>query len=175
MKLAKCAGLAALAVSTIGCGNNNFDTNATFQHLTVLNDQQVAVHRHDGPDAIVSSNGDLSINGKNLIRDQQQKDLAVRYFSGATALRRDGFATGMAGASTAMTALSSVASNLASGNPDNIGRDVEAKAANIKVLAQKVCSDLRELASTQNALAALLPDFQPYALIDTKTVAECHA
>jgi hypothetical protein len=123
----------------------------------------------------VSAAGELSIDGKNLTLDQKQKELVIKYFSGASALRQDGIATGMAGADTAMTAISSVASNLASGNPDKIGQEVNAKAAKVEAQAQKVCSDLRELASTQNALAASLPDFKPYALIDVQTVDECHA
>ena len=91
------------------------------------------------------------------------------------AMRDDGFATGMAGATTALTAISSVVTGLASGEPDKIGQAVEAKAAKVEAQVEKLCRDMGELAATQNALAASLPDFKPYALIETQEVNECHA
>jgi hypothetical protein len=147
----------------------------SFIHLTPLNSQQFAVHRHDGPDAVVSATGELSIAGKNLPVNQAQKDLVIHYFAAAWALRNDSFATGIAGASTAITAISSVITGLANGEPDKIGQDVEAKAAQVEAQAQKVCSDLHELVAVQNGLAESLPEFKPYALIDAKSVDECRA
>ena len=146
----------------------------SFVHITPLNSRQLAVHRHNGPDAIVSATGELNIDGKTVSLNQAQKDLATRYFAGAKMLRDDGFATGMAGASTALTAISSIVTGLASGEPDKIGPAVEAKAAKVEAQAEKLCRDLGELAATQNALAASLPEFKPYALIHTQEVNECH-
>jgi len=163
-------GLLILVVGTTGCSK---ETDDSFTHLTPLNSTQVAVHRHGGPDAIVSKNGQLSIAGAVVSLDSTQTALVMRYFENVMTLRDDGFATGMAGASTAMTAISSVVRGLASGEPDNIGKDVEAKAAQVEAKAMKVCGDLHELATTQNALSASLPAFRPYALIGEKDVDEC--
>lgn len=170
MKIAMTFGLAALVFAVAGCSN---ETDASFTHLNQINKTQFAVHRHGGPDAIVSKTGDFSIAGAAVNLDSAQKALVARYFDNAIALRDDSFATGMAGASTAITALSSVVSGLASGEPDKIGTDVEAKAAQLDAKAMKVCGDLHELATTQNALSASLPAFRPYALIGEKDVDEC--
>jgi hypothetical protein len=170
MKIVTTFGLVALVFTIAGCSN---EVNGSFTHLNQINKTQFAVHRHDGPDAIVSKTGELSIAGASVNLDAAQKALVIRYFADAIALRDDGFATGMAGASTAITALSSVVSGLASGEPDKIGTDVEAKAAQVEAKAMKVCGDLHDLAATQNALSASLPDFRPYALISDKEVDEC--
>jgi len=173
MTLMKQVCLTALIASTAACSSTH-EGSAEFTHLSVLNSQQVAVHRPDGPDAIVSSAGELSIAGKPVSVNQPQKDLLARYFATAQALQKDGFATGMAGASTAMTALGSVFNGLTSGNTDQIGKDVEAKAAKVEAAASKVCADVSELATTQDALAATLQEFKPYALITPQTIDKCN-
>jgi len=164
--------LGALMLASSACSADS--ESDSFVQLTPLNSRQLAVRRHNSPDAIVSVTGELTIDGKTVALNQAQKDLATRYFAGAKTLRDDGFATGMAGASTALTAISAVVSGLASGEPDKIGDAVEAKAAQVEVQAQKLCRDQGELAATQNALAASVPEFKPYALIQTQDVNECH-
>jgi hypothetical protein len=164
--------LALLIVTTVGCSAASDEQS--FTHLTPVDAQHFAVHQHVGPDAVVSVTGELAIGGKALALSANQKNLVARYFAYASAVRDDGLATGLAGASTALTALSSVASGLANGEPDKIGPAVDAKAAKIEEHVEKLCRDLRELATTQDALAASLPDFKPYALIVEKEVDDCH-
>jgi hypothetical protein len=166
--------LLALALASVGCSAES-DKHSSFTHLTLVDAQHFAVHRHDGPDAIVSSAGELSIAGKAMSLNSSQKELVVRYFSGATALRQDALATGMAGASTAATALSSVVTGLASGKPETIGPAINDKAAKVEASADKVCRDVRDLAAAQDALAASVADFKPYALISEKQTTECPA
>ena len=156
-----------------GCVETNSDVGSA--HLRRVDSQHVAVRRHDGPEAVISATGELSIAGNSVALEQPQKDIAVRYFANAGALREDGFATGMAGASTALTALSSVVSGLANGEPDKIGPAVEAKAAKVEANVEKLCRDLHELAATQDALAASVSEFRPYALIGAKELGNCHS
>jgi hypothetical protein len=166
--------LSTLVFAATGCSAAS-DGDFSSSRLTMLDDQHFAVHAKSGPDAIVSATGELSMGGKQLALDRTQRDSAIRYFASASALRRDGIATGMAGASTAMTAIGSVVSGFANGEPDKIGPAVEAKAADVRAHAEKMCRDLRDLAATQDTLAASLPAFRSYALIESKDVADCHA
>lgn len=163
--------VAALMLTSAGCASESDEQS--FTHLTPVDAQHFAVHRHNGPDAVISASGDLTIAGKAISLSGPQKELAVRYFAGASAVRDDGLATGMAGAATAVTALSSVVSGLANGEPDKIGPEIDAKAAKIEQHVEKLCRDLHDLATTQDALAASLPDFKPYALIMEKDVNSC--
>lgn len=170
----KMIGLAAaLTFSAAGCSVET-DSDISDARLRSVDAQHVAVRRHNGPEAVVSATGEISIDGRPMALNQAQKDLATRYFAGARTVREDGFATGMAGASTALTAISSVVTGLASGEPDKIGPAVDAKATQVQMQAEKLCRDLGDLAATQNALAASLPEFKPYALIQTKELDECH-
>jgi hypothetical protein len=166
--------LSAMLVSAAGCAVET-DSTVAGVRLRRIDDQHLAAQRLNGPEAIFSATGEISVAGKNLTLAPAQKDLAIRYFTNANAVRDDGFATGMAGARTAMTAISSVFSGLANGEPDKIGPAVDAKAAKIQVQVDKLCRDLRELAATQDALAASLPEFKPYALIGTKDKDDCHS
>jgi hypothetical protein len=163
--------LALLVVAAAGC---KAESDEEFTHLTLVDAQHFAVHRHAGPDAVISATGDLAIDGKALALNSEQKGLVAQYFAHASALREDGYATGMAGASTAMTAISSVVSGLSNGEPDKIGPAVEAKAAKVQEHVEKLCHDLHELAATQNTLAASLAEFKPYALITEKDSEHCH-
>jgi hypothetical protein len=164
--------LAMLMMAAAACSAES--ENDSFTHLTPIDAHHFALHRHDGSDAVVSSNGELTIDGKSVSLNPVQRDLVARYFAGASTVRDDALATGLAGAGTALTAIGSVASGLASGEPDKIGPAVEAKAAQVEAKAEKLCADLGALAATQNSLADVLAAFKPYATIEQKEVAECH-
>jgi hypothetical protein len=162
-------GLSALCAATAACGHQNTE----FQHLSVLDDNHVAVHAPGRSDAIVSASGALSIDGTPVTVDAAQAQIATRYFASAIALRDDAMKTGAAGASTAATAITSVATGLASGNPDSIGDKVDASAAKVEAAANRVCADVQALAQAQNELAASLAQFKPYATIAAHEVNDC--
>lgn len=162
--------IAAVSVAAAGCGDHS---DSVFQHLNVLSDTRIAVHAHAGADAFVSANGELVIDGKPVALDAAQAQIVARYFASAMALRNDAVKTGVAGASTAATAITSVAVGLASGNPDSIDAKVNASAAKVDAAANKVCDDLQMLAKAQDELAAALPQFKPYATIQPREVDDC--
>lgn len=167
-----CASL--LAVTLAGCsGSGNNHLQLGFQHISVLDGSSIAVHARSGPDAIVSAAGALSIGGKDVPTTPAQEELLKQYFASVAALRADAIATGMAGVATAGTAIRSVVSGLANGTPDQIGPAVEARAATVEVQAAKVCNDLAEVRSKQEAVAVQLAAFRPYALIDAEQVSDC--
>ncbi len=131
------------------------------------------MHAPGRTDAIVSASGTLSIAGTPVTVNVVQAQIAARYFASALALRNDAMKTGAAGASTAATAIASVAEGLASGNPDSIDAKVNASAAKVEAAANRVCADVRALAQAQNELAAALPQFKPYATIAAHEVNDC--
>jgi hypothetical protein len=172
MKRKKNLGLTVLAISLAGCGNSS-GGDSTFRHLSVLNDHQIAVHAPDRADAMLTSAGDLAIDGKSVTLNSAQRQITARYFANAMALRKDAIATGAAGVETAARAIDSVASGLARGNPDKIGANVDASAAKVATAANKVCGDLQALVTAQNALEASLAEFKPYASIDAQSAIDC--
>lgn len=161
--------LLALCTATAACGHGDSE----FQHLSVLDDSHVAVHAPGLADAVVTASGALSIAGTPVTVDSVQAQIAARYFASALALRNDAMKTGAAGASTAATAIASVAVGLASGNPDSIDAKVNASAAKVEAAADRVCADVQALSQAQNELAAALPQFKPYATIAAHEVNNC--
>jgi hypothetical protein len=165
----KTSMLLALCAATAACGH----ANTEFQHLSVLDDSHLAVHAPGRADAIVSASGALSIAGTPVTVDAAQAQIAARYFASAIALRNDAVKTGAAGASTAATAITSVAVGLASGNPDSIDAKVNASAAKVEAAANRVCADVLALTQAQDDLAASLPQFKPYATIAAHEANDC--
>ena len=164
-------GPLALACALAGCGRTGNDI--AFQHIRVLDAGHIAVHAHDGPDAIVAADGGLSIAGQPVPTTPAQRILLKQYFSAAVALRDDALATGLAGAATAGQAIGSVVAGLASGDTAKIGPEIEARAARVEAKAAKICSDLAEIRVRQDAIAAELAAFRPYALLTREQVAQC--
>lgn len=170
--MCKIASLTLIALATAGCGRDAGNTSV-FSHISVLGSNEIAIHARSGPDATVSADGNLTIDGKTIVVTAPQRDLLKSYFAGAIALRNDAVATGAAGVATAGQAIGSVVSGLANGKPDEIGPAVEARAAKVEAQAKKICVDLSALRTTQDALASQLSAFRPYATIDTGEVAKC--
>ncbi len=169
----KIVGLILIALATAGCGRNAGNTSV-FSRISVLGNNEIAIHPSSGPDATVSADGNLVIDGKTVAVTPPQRDLLKAYFTGAIALRNDAIATGAAGVATAGQAIGSVVSGLANGKPDEIGPAVEARAAKVEAQAMKICVDLTALRTTQDSLASQLPAFRPYATIDAGQVAKCN-
>lgn len=165
---------AALAMLLAACGSGSND-DSVFRHISVLDDQRIALHAHDGPDAIIDSKGELNIAGKPAALDAAQTQIAARYFASVMALRNDAIKTGAAGASTAATAIASVAVGLASGDPDSIDAKVNASAAKVDAAANRVCVDLQALTKAQDELVAAYPGFKPYATIAAHEVDDCNS
>lgn len=165
----KMFGLLALCAATSACSHSDSE----FRHLTVLDDNHVAVHAPGLADAVVSASGTLKIGGTPMALNTAQTQIAARYFASAVALRNDAVKTGAAGASTAVTAIASTAVGLASGNPDSIGDKVDASAAKVDAAANRVCADVQALTQAQNELATALAQFKPYASIAAGEVNDC--
>jgi predicted trehalose synthase len=160
-----------LAAATAGCDHG--DGGSTFQHLSVVDANHVAVHARSGPDAIVSSDGALEIGGQAVMLTSAQQTRLKQYFDAAVLLHDDALATGAAGLATAGTAIGSVVAGLASGDTDSIDAKVEAQAAKVEARAAKVCADLTELYATQQAVAESIDAFRPYATIDAQAPGDC--
>jgi hypothetical protein len=137
-------------------------------------DGQITLRTSDTPDATITAQGDLTINQQTVAVDPAIRDLLKSYYQNATAVRTDGIATGKAGAEVGKQAVESVKQGLASGHPDQIGQQIEAKAQVVKEAALKICQDLGGIQSAQDQLAAQLPAFKPYGhIVSINDVSDC--
>lgn len=159
------------AACLTGCDDN--DSHETITSYISLHDGSVAVHAPGRDDADITAAGDLTIAGNSIAVTSAERNLLKHYYATALAIRDHGIATGKAGMATAGQALGSVASGLASGHPEKIDAEVNASAAHIQTQVATLCNDLADIHSTQEALAAQLEAFRPYALIKANEADQC--
>lgn len=169
------AFLLSTMLLTAACltGCHDRDSHDTITSYLSLHDGSVAVHAPGRPDALINAAGDLTIAGKSVTVTSAERDLLKHYYATALAIRDHGIATGMAGMATAGKAISSVASGLASGNPDKIDAEVNASADKVEAKAALICNDLADIRTTQETLASQLEAFRPYALIKASEADDC--
>lgn len=163
----------ALAATLAGCGSATSGTIVTDDGYIAIRDGQAVVRAPGNPDASIAADGALRIGEAAIATTPEQRVQLARYYAEAAALRDDGIATGKAGLAVAGHAIGSVISGLVSGNPDRIDREVDAKARTVEASAHKLCADLAQLRSTQDAIAAQLPAFRPYARINAGDAERC--
>jgi hypothetical protein len=164
-----CAALALILLA--GCSAQE-DGHSVFRFFSVK-DGSAAVRTPGLPDALVTANGDLSIAGKPVAVEPQQRDLLKRYYAAILALHEQTVAIGAAGAATGTQAVSSVLAALTSGNPDKIDQEVNAKAAQVETEVARLCADLGEIRRLQTSLAEQVPDLKPYATITADLLTNC--
>jgi hypothetical protein len=173
MNLSRHLGLLLVPALLLGCspGHNSVEVAGVIR----LHDGIAEVMAPDHPNARISPDGDLSIDGKAVDLNDTQHDLIRQYYVEAYKLRSQGIQVGKAGAALAGQAIGSVAKRLSDGKPDRIDEDIRASAARIKGNVSLLCDSLDRLRATQNDLALQVPAFRPYAEITTDHIAQCRA
>jgi len=125
------------------------------------------------PKAEISPQGDLLIEGKAVTVDARQRALLLDYRKQVEALASAGMEIGVAGASLGVQAAGEAIKGMFSGDTQGIEERVNAEAKKIEDQAQKLCGLLPGMMSRQQALAAALPAFQPYATMDQSDIDDC--
>ncbi len=127
------------------------------------------------PKGQISPKGDLLIDGKAVAITAAQRELLLKHRANIIAIAEAGIAVGNQGADLAGKAVGAAISGIFSGEGEkSIEKKIEAEASKIEAEAMKICGLLPALLSSQNALAASLPAFEPYAKMTQKDVEECN-
>lgn len=140
-----------------------------------INGRNIGNARNDGkPKAEITPQGDLLIEGKAVAIDAGQRKLVQAYRAGIVSVAQAGMDIGVRGADLGMKAAGEAISGIFSGNTDDIEKRIEAEAAGIKASARQLCDRLPALLSAQDALAASVPEFKPYATMVKGDVDDCY-
>ena len=169
--------LAAMAVALSACGSPQdggmqIDAGARGGALH-LESGEVVVSARDRPDARVDAQGDLRIGGRPVALTAPQRALFVRYHRDAYALVDSGVAMGKAGAAMAGSVVGTVVSHLLRGDTRDIHSRVDAEAGALRRKAAVLCTQLGALRQDQDAAAAALPAFAPYAVLGPDATRRC--
>ena len=173
MKLATVLALPLFALALVGCGSHDRVTigNSVLNHIE-LGDDRISLHG-DREVAVITKQGDLSIDGKAVTLNPTQRSQAQRLYSNAMGVRDDGVAIGKAGADMAGKAVSGAIEGLVKGDPGSVGDKMDAEANNIAQQAKKLCKRVIEMRAAQDALVETLPAFKPFATLDRSSVRDC--
>ena len=177
---------ALLAVATAsGCGQHNNNPvaskdktestpNININGVSLGKDGKLELHsKEGGHSASLSVDGGLSIDGEPLQLDAAQRQLVLQYRQRINEIADQGIEVGKQGAALGVQAAGEALKGILNGDTDQIEAKVEAQAEQIKQQALKLCDGVEALRIAQNNLASAVPQFQPYASLDTDSVEEC--
>lgn len=125
------------------------------------------------PGAEITPTGDFLIDGKPVTLNTEQKALMLEYRGHLTKVADAGIGVGIEGADLAGKAMREAIKGVFTGETDQIDKKIEAEAEGIRQSAQKLCALLPAMKITQDKLAAVLPEFKPYATMDDGDVKDC--
>ena len=125
------------------------------------------------PKAEITPVCDLLIEGKPVQIDAAQRAQLLEYRAHMVALAEAGMAIGVQGADLGMQAAGEAIKGIFSGDTSNIERRIEAEAGQIEAEAAKLCAQLPAMLATEQALAASLAAFKPYARMTAQDVNDC--
>ena len=177
-------GIAAEAVGEVakGLGEASQEMEKAREEIATARErlarENLSLNRNENeslPKAEITPTGDLLIEGKAVVTTPEQKALVLAYRGELLGVVGDGMAIGMEGARVGIDAAASALKGVLAGQSgDEIGQQVGEQAkAKIKPMVAQLCTRLPGLLSAQQALAAALPEFKPYASMDQSDVDDC--
>ena len=129
----------------------------------------------DLPRAEITPAGDLLVAGTQVETTAAQRALLIEHRRHLEGVALAGMAIGVEGADIAGTALGGIGEAVFGGEEGHRAYEarIAAEADRIKDEAQRLCALLPSLYDSQQALAAALPEFAPYATMTPEDVDEC--
>ena len=125
------------------------------------------------PKAEITPQGDLLIAGKRVAIDEQQRQLLLQHRAIVVAIAEAGIEIGVQGADLGVKAAGEAIKGIFSGNTEEIEKNIEAQAEKIELAAARLCRKLPALKDSQQALAAAIPEFKPYATMNQSNIDDC--
>ena len=146
----------------------NIDVNSVHINGSQHNDKDAR------PKAEITPQGDLLIAGKKVAATPAQQTLLLDYRQQILGIAEAGMDIGAQGADLGLSAAKAGVWGALTGKSD---KDIEAaikpQTDKIQAAAAKLCLRMPDLLSSQQKLAAAMPEFRPYATMQQKDVDDC--
>lgn len=156
------AGAVLIVAVLAGCspGIHTLDNSITFDSSGMV------VHAPGRASAHVDRDGELSIDGKAIAVTPAQRLLLERYYWEARDLMNSGKAMGKHGITMAARGIGDAITSIFHHDSATANRRMEAESQRMEQAADKLCTDIKALGTTQQAIAAAIPAFAPYGSHD---------
>lgn len=126
------------------------------------------------PKAAITPGGDLLIAGKTVTATPEQHALLVDYRQQVVAIAEAGIDIGEHGANLGTQAAKEAILGALTGKSEKeIEARIKPQTEQIKTAAMKLCQRLPDLLASQQKLAAVMPEFRPYATMTQKDIDDC--
>ncbi|PPU94684.1 DUF2884 domain-containing protein [Xanthomonas albilineans] len=162
--------LAACHPSTTA--DNTYANHHDVHSTTVLNGD-IILNAAGQPPAIIGHDGSLSIDGKHVALNAEQRALLMAYRGQLETLGKQGMEVGKQGAALGIKATGEALSSVFTGNTGHIGENIEAQAEQVKQAAMHICGQIAALQTVQNLLVQKLPTLRPYAHLQHSEIQHC--
>lgn len=126
------------------------------------------------PAAEITPDGELIVAGTTVAMDERSRALARDYREGILAVASAGMDLGVQGADLGMKAAGDAIASIFRGDTEQVEERIEAEARKLEAAAMQLCDSLPQLLQAQQALAAAVPEFAPYAHMDAGDIEDCH-
>lgn len=152
-------------------GNLSLNNHGTIQ----VNGTSISKGNASLPKAEITPKGDLLIEGKAIAINEEQRQQVLAYRGQIIAIAEDGMAIGSQGAALASKAIGGVWGVIFGGEKkeQEFEARMEAESQKIERQAAQICTRLPKLMASQQALAATLPAFKPYATMTQGDIDDC--
>lgn len=127
------------------------------------------------PKAEITPTGDLLIAGKQIATNDAQRALLMDYRSEIIGIANAGMNMGVQGADLANEAITGIPGLIFGGDEaqKRYEAKMEAKGKEMEAQAHLLCNNLGPMMQTQQKLAAVMPEFKPYANITQGSIDDC--
>ena len=177
--------LPLVALLVAGCGQfGSNDSSGSHGMLSGIADmarkkiaeQNIEIGGDSGlPKAELTPQGDLLIDGRKIAANANQHALLLKYRQLLESIAVEGVDVGVQGANLAGKAVHEALSSAVSGKSKDTEDRVKSDAEKVKASARTLCEKLPALLSSQQELAAALPEFRPYARMTAADMKDCNA
>ena len=143
-----------------------------------VNGVHIGDHQHNDndsrPKAEITPQGELLIAGKHVAATPVQHALLLDYRKQIIGIAETGMDIGAQGADLGVTAAKQALWGALAGKSDkDIEASIKPQTDKIEAAAARLCQRMPDLLSTQQKLAAEMPEFRPYATMQQKDVDDC--
>jgi hypothetical protein len=126
------------------------------------------------PKAAITPQGDLLIAGKAVTATPEQHTLLLDYRQQVIGIAEAGMDIGEHGANLGTQAAKEAILGALTGKSEKeIEARIKPQTEQIKIAALKLCRKLPDLLASQQKLAAVMPEFRPYASLTQKDIDDC--
>lgn len=177
--------VAAMLLAT-ACGSRDAAADKQGDLIESIADDVAAEVRHelasenitvDGvaglPKAELTPEGDLVIDGNTITLKADQRALAIAYRNALADVAEAGARIGLKGADVAKDAAAAAIAGVMSGETADIEAQIKDSTDRLKAEALQLCEALPALMAKEQALAAAVPEFAPYAEMTQDDIDDC--